>query len=220
MRIATHACFVAALFVSTPHLTRAQVTSRVVAVFAHADDERIVAPLLAKLARQGRETHLVIATDGSKGIRDFAGIPAGPELAAARAREARCAADRLGVRGLHLLGFTDHRLVGDVMTEIVQRDARFANVDLFYASLPTERLRTAPPARPGVTGMAEALLTVRVPFEERDLAVQRAEYACHRTQYTLAEMDSVNRYLAHAWDGRIWLRPWKATLADPTPFPP
>lgn len=255
MRITRSAIAAAAFATITPLAAHAQTTRPVLAVFAHADDERVIAPLLAKLAREGRETHLVIATDGAKGIRDFAGIPAGAELAAARAKEAQCAADKLGVRQLHLLGLPDaglasfdalgklrtalvamvdslnpaviitfgpeggtghpdHRLVGDVMTEIVQRDARYTRLDLLYASLPSERLRTAPPARPGVTGMAEALLTVRVPFEERDLAAQREEYACHKTQYAPAEMDSVNRYLAHAFNGMVWLRPWNGTLRD------
>ena len=27
-------------------------------------------------------------------------------------------------------------------------------------------------------------------------------------------MDSVNRYLAHAWNGAVWLRPWNGTLHD------
>jgi LmbE family N-acetylglucosaminyl deacetylase len=238
----------------------AQVNRPIVAVFAHADDERVVAPLLSRLAREGRETHLVIATDGSKGIRDFARIPAGAELAAARTKEAQCAADRLGVRRLHLLGFPDaglasfdmlgklrsglvaiidsvrpaaiitfgpeggtghpdHRLVGNVVTQIVQSDARYAaTVDLLYASLPTERIATAPPARPTVNGTAEALLTVRVPFEEQDLAAGREEFACHRSQYTPAEMDAINRYLAHAWNGTVWLRPWNGTMHDPGTF--
>ena len=256
-----HAFVAVALATAIPQTAHAQATRRVVAVFAHADDERVIAPLLAKLAREGRETHLVIATDGAKGIRDFAGIPAGAELAAARAKEAQCAATRLGVRQLHLLGLPDaglasfdalgklrtalaaivdslnpsviitfgpeggtghpdHRLVGDVMTEIVQRDARHTRVDLLYASLPTERLRTAPPAKPGVSGMAESLLTVRVPFEARDLAAQREEYACHKTQYTPVEMDAVNRYLEHAFNGMVWLRPWNGTLRDPAIFRP
>ena len=250
-----------ALAAVTPLAGLAQSARPVVAIFAHADDERVIAPLLAKLAREGRETHLVIATDGAKGIRDFAKIPAGAELAAARAKEAQCAADRLGVRQLHLLGLPDgglasfdvlgklrsalvalvdsltpaviitfgpeggtghpdHRLVGDVVTEIVQRDGRYAHVDLLYASLPTERLRTAPAARPGVTGMAEALLTVRVPFEARDLAAQREEYACHRTQYTPAEMDSVNKYLEHAFNGSVWLRPWNGVMHNSRVFLP
>jgi len=261
MRIPFPALAAIPLAIATPFPAIAQSPRPILAVFAHADDERVIAPLLSKLARDGRETHLVIATDGAKGIRDFAGIPAGAELAAARAKEARCAATRLGVRQLHLLGLPDaglasfdalgklrtalvalvdaldpsviitfgpeggtghpdHRLVGDVMTEIVQRDARHANLDLLYASLPTERLRTAPPAKPGVGGMAESLLTVRVPFEERDLAAQREAYACHKTQYTPAEMDAVNRYLAHAFNGMVWLRPWNGTLRDPKALAP
>lgn len=259
MRIATPVCIAAALTVGIPLPAPAQARQPVLAVFAHPDDERVIAPLLSRLAREGRETHLVIATDGAKGIRDFAHIPAGAELAVARAKEANCAADRLGVRQLHLLGLPDgglatfealgrlrtalamivdslrpaaiitfgpeggtghpdHRLVGDVMTEIIQGDARLANVELLYASLPAERLRTAPPAKPTVTGMAAALLTVRVPFEARDLAAQREEFACHRTQYTSAEMDAVNAYLAHAWNGTVWLRVWNGARHDPRLF--
>jgi LmbE family N-acetylglucosaminyl deacetylase len=250
-----------ALAAVIPLSAQAQNSRPILAVFAHPDDERVIGPLLSKLAREGRETHLVIATDGSKGVRDFAQIPAGPELAAARTKEANCAAKRLGVRQLHLLGLPDgglasfevlgklrsglaaiidslkpaviitfgpeggtghpdHRLVGDVTTQIVQSDARYANIDLLYASLPTERLRTAPRANPSVNGMAEALLTVRVPFEERDLVAGREEYACHRTQYAPAEMDSVNKYLAHAWNGMVWMRPWNGTLHDPGVFRP
>ena len=263
MRIFIHTCVVAmALATIIPHSARAQSRGPILAVFAHPDDERVIGPLLSKLAREGRETHLVIATDGSKGVRDFAHIPAGPELAAARTKEAQCAANRLGVRQLHLLGLPDgglasfevlgklrsalvaiidslkpaviitygpeggtghpdHRLVGDVVTQIVQSDSRYyTNLDLLYASLPTERLRTAPRANPTVNGMAEALLTVRVPFEERDLAAGREEFACHRTQYAPAEMDSVNRYLAHSWNGMVWMRLWNGALHDPRIFRP
>src|SRR6476469_6372117 len=200
-----------------PRSVPAQQSRPIVAIFAHPDDERVIGPLLSRLAREGRETHLVIATDGSKGTRDFAKIPAGAELAAARTKEATCAANRLGVRKLHLLGLPDgglasfeslgklrtalaaiidslkpaaiitfgpeggtghpdHRLVGDVTTQVVQGDSRYSNIDVLYASLPTERLRTAPRANPTVNGVAEALLTVRVPFEQRDLVAGREEY--------------------------------------------
>jgi LmbE family N-acetylglucosaminyl deacetylase len=244
------------LFSSTAQAQGAQPSRRpIIAIFAHPDDERVVGPLLSRLAREGRETHLVIATDGSQGVTDFARIPAGAALAAARTKEATCAANRLGVKQLHIIGLPDgglasfdvlgklrsrlaaiidsvkpaailtfgpeggtghpdHRLVGDVVTQIIQGDARFATVDLLYASLPSERLRTAPKAQPTVNGMAESYLTVRVPFEEQDLVAGREEYACHKSQYTPAQMAAVNAYLAHAWNGTVWLRPWTGTLHD------
>jgi LmbE family N-acetylglucosaminyl deacetylase len=261
MRIPIHIFIAAMLGVVIAPSAHTQVPRPILAVFAHPDDERVIGPLLSKLAREGRETHLVIATDGAKGVRDFAKIPAGAQLAAARTKEATCAANRLGVRKLRILGLPDgglasfealgklrpalaaiidslkpaaiitfgpeggtghpdHRLVGDVVTQIVQSDARYANIDLLYASLPTERLRTAPKADPTVNGMAEALLTVRVPFEDRDLAAGREEFACHRSQYAPAEMDAVNAYLKHAWNGTVWLRPWTGTLRDPGLFTP
>lgn len=227
----------------------------VLAVFAHPDDERIVGPLLHRLSREGREIHLVIATDGSKGVREHAGIPAGRALADARKLEAECAARRLGVRELHMLGLEDgglasfatlgrlrtelaaivnrvrpatmltigpeggtghpdHRLVGNVATQVVQQDSLHRTTDLLYASLPSERVRTAPRASPSVNGIAEELLTVRVAFEPRDLVAGRESFGCHKTQYTQAEMDAVNAYLAHAWDGRVWLRPWNGAIRD------
>ena len=236
-------------------------TGPVLAAFAHPDDERVVGPLLARLSREGREVHLVIATDGSKGIREHAGIPAGPQLAAARAKEAACAAERLGVRRLHMLeiedgalgtsmttlaqlrtalaaiidrvepeaiitfgpeggtGHPDHRLVGNVTTEIVQGDARHRAIDLYYASLPAERLRSAPPSTPSVTGVAGELLTVRVPVEEQDIVAGRDSFACHATQYTPAEMHAINRTLTHVWNGVAYLRPWNGhSHEDPAPF--
>ena len=262
MRILIHVLLVVAL-ATDPLSARAQSQKKapILAVFAHPDDERVIGPLLSRLAREGRETHLVIATDGSKGVRDFAHIPAGAQLAAARTKEAQCAASRLGVRQLHQLGLPDgdlasfealgklrsglaaiidslkpeaiitfgpeggtghpdHRLVGDVTTQVVQGDSRHSNIDVLYASLPTERLRTAPRANPTVNGVAEALLTVRVPFEQRDLVAGREEYACHRTQYSPPEMDSVNAYLAHAWNGMVWMRPWNGTLHHKDIFKP
>jgi LmbE family N-acetylglucosaminyl deacetylase len=259
MHTSTNIFVAVALAAAIPFSAQAQTSRPILAVFAHPDDERIIGPLFSKLAREGRETYLVIATDGSKGVRDFAHIPAGPALAAARAKEATCAANRLGVRQLRILGLPDgglasfeqlgklrsslaaiidsikpaaiitigpdggtghpdHRLVGNVATQIVQSDARYAAIDLLYASLPSERLRTAPKAEPTINGTAEALLTVRVPFEPRDLAAGREEFACHRTQYSPAEMDAVNNYLAHGWNGMVWMRPWNGTLHDPALF--
>jgi len=259
MRISSLAPLALALAAVSPCTAPAQAKGPILAVFAHPDDERVIGPLLSRLAREGRETHLIIATDGAKGIRDYAHIPAGPQLAAVRTKEATCAANALAVDKLHLLGLPDgglasfdvlgklrndikavidsvkpvaiitfgpeggtghpdHRLVGDVTTQIIQADSRYANVDLLFASLPTELLRTAPRANPTVNGMTQALLTVRVPFEDRDLAAGRAEFACHKSQYTPTEMAAVNAYLAHAWNGTVWMRPYTGTMHNPGLF--
>jgi LmbE family N-acetylglucosaminyl deacetylase len=259
MRILPRALISAAIALS-PALVIAQAANPVLAVFAHPDDERVIGPLLSRLSREGREVHLVIATDGSKGIRDHAGIPAGPALAAARKLEAECSAKRLGVRELHLLGLEDgglasfatlgrlrtelasiidrlrpsviitfgpeggtghpdHRLVGNVTTQIVQTDARHRSLDLLYASLPTERLRTAPRSSPTVNGMAEDLLTVRVPFEDHDRVAGEESFGCHRTQYTAAEMASINKTLAYVWNGNAYLRPWNGSVRNRANLP-
>src|SRR5688500_10624433 len=163
-RPATITFSLAAFMAFPPAATDAQSGRPVIAAFAHPDDERVIGPLLSRLAREGREVHLIIATDGSKGVRDHAGIPAGEALTAARKLEAECAAKRLGVR-LHLLGLEDgglasfsnlarlrtelervmgavqpaviitfgpeggtghpdHRLVGNVVTQIVRSEER------------------------------------------------------------------------------------------------
>ena len=228
----------------------------VMAVFAHPDDERVIAPLLSRLSREGREVHLVIATDGSKGVTPHANVPAGAALAAARAKEAQCAADRVGAKQLHMLGLEDgglasfnvlgrlragldslvrrvrpaailtfgpeggtghpdHRLVGMVTTQVIQTDTLHRTIDLLYASLPTERLRTGPRSNPNVTGMSEELLTVRPSFTPQDLVAGQESFGCHKTQYTAEQMAAINRTLAHAWNGTAWLRPWMGTMRDP-----
>lgn len=238
-----------------------QTKGALLAAFAHPDDERVVGPLLARLAREGWQVHLVIATDGSKGIRDYAAIPAGPKLAKARAKEATCAAARLGVHKLHLLGIEDaslgtsmavlarlreelstvvqtvrpaavitfgpeggtghpdHRLVGNVMTEIVQAGTISTTEDLFYASLPLERLRKAPPSTPMVSGVSERLLTVRIPVELQDIAAARASFACHETQYTSGEMAMINQTLTYVWNGMNYLRPWNSASTGQPIYP-
>jgi LmbE family N-acetylglucosaminyl deacetylase len=230
---------------------------RLVAVFSHPDDERIVGPLLARYAREGNQVYLVIATDGRKGIRQHAGIPAGDSLAIVREKEARCATDRLGIAPPVLLGLEDaglasfaalgqlrqkleevlrelkpdalisfgpeggtghpdHRLVGDVVTELVQRGTEGAPERLYYPSLPAERMASAPAARPTISTMRARLLSVQVAFEPQDLEKTRAAFACHASQYTAEEMAAVMRYLEHGFAGAVHLRPWLAQSGSRT----
>jgi LmbE family N-acetylglucosaminyl deacetylase len=85
----------------------AEDTRTLLAVFAHPDDETSVGAILARYAREGAKVYLAIATDGQKGVREHAGIPAGEKLAAKRAEEARCACEALGIEPPILIGLED-----------------------------------------------------------------------------------------------------------------
>ncbi|MDA0380193.1 MAG: PIG-L family deacetylase [Bacteroidetes bacterium] len=88
--------FAAALTVS------AQSPKRLLAIFAHPDDEQTVAPLLVKSVEDGVEVTLVIATDGRLGVNEYTDYEAGDGLAALRREELKCAAETLGVKLIHL----------------------------------------------------------------------------------------------------------------------
>ncbi len=78
------------------------------AVFAHPDDETIAGPLLAHYANTpNTRVFIAIVTNGEKGVTPFAGIPAGEQLVAVRAKEATCACAELGAQPPILLGFPD-----------------------------------------------------------------------------------------------------------------
>jgi LmbE family N-acetylglucosaminyl deacetylase len=107
------ACIVVAFSISTrwgeAQSARGQSTPRkLLAIFAHPDDETMVGPLLARYARQaGVVAYLALVTNGDKGVMPHAGIPAGEQLAAVRVKEAECACQKLGGQPPILLGLPD-----------------------------------------------------------------------------------------------------------------
>ena len=100
----------AALLIGSAASTFGQGTARtLVAVWAHADDEGPVAPVLARYAREGVMVSMIIATDGAQGAANTT-VPRGPEIAKLRVEEARCSAQALGLQPSILLGFPDGAL--------------------------------------------------------------------------------------------------------------
>jgi len=241
------------VLMAAPSASPAEGTRTLLAVFAHPDDETLVAPLLAAYARRGVRVQLAIVTDGEKGTQAHAAIPAGPELAKVRAEEARCSCRALGIEAPILLGFKDgelgkqsrppwgplaevqaelakllararpdavitfgpegayghpdHRLVGAVVTQLVQAGADGAPARLFYPGLPKDRL----PQREGGIPWSPTeprFLTVRVPFEAADLAASRAALACHKSQFRAEELEPLTQFMAQVLGGRVYLRPW------------
>src|SRR5215471_7772006 len=63
----------------------ARAPKTLVGIWAHADDDATVAPLLARYAREGVQVYSIIATDGSRGCKHTA-VPCGPKLARVRER--------------------------------------------------------------------------------------------------------------------------------------
>jgi len=243
MRITHLMAFTLAVVPATP----ASAQRSLVAIFAHPDDERIVAPILARYAREGNNVYLVVATDGAKGVTAHANIPAGDSLVAIRAEETRCATSALGIKPPILLGHPDaglasfavldalradldrlitelrpdailtfgpeggtghpdHRLVGDVVTEIVQAYA--TDIPLYYPGLPLEQMADAPPARPTVRLVAERYLNVRVPFAPQDFDAAVQSYICHWSQYTEEQAKTNMRYVRHGFRDGVRLRAW------------
>jgi len=97
-----------------------------VAVWAHADDEVPVGPILARYAREGAQVYMIIATDGAQGASNTM-IPRGPELARVRADEARCSAQALGAHSPIFLGFPDGALGSFTDPTLLYRS--FSSVD-------------------------------------------------------------------------------------------
>lgn len=68
----------------------------VLVILAHPDDEITIAPVLARIVREGGSVTLVFATSGDVGP-GVSGMEPGAELAALREDEARCSAFALGL---------------------------------------------------------------------------------------------------------------------------
>lgn len=235
---------------ATPTTTRT-----LVAIFAHPDDETLVAPALARYAREGVQVFLVIATDGRLGANAHARIPAGDSLAKVRAEEARCSARALGLQPPILLGFpdagladfapwpgkrldalltrtdsvlralrpsvvltwgpdggyghSDHRLTGNVVTQLFQSGALPSSMKLFTAGFPGSRTTTAPPwYGQQLHPVSSALLTATVSFDPADREAAARSVACHWSQATPQAQARNMQALDHLWQGVVTFQQW------------
>jgi len=94
----------------------------VLAIVSHPDDELILAPALARIARENGVVNLVFATSGDAGPGN-SGLEQGPELAELREGEARCAAFALGLEEPIFWRFGDGTLASEARnTQAKMRD--------------------------------------------------------------------------------------------------
>jgi LmbE family N-acetylglucosaminyl deacetylase len=88
----------------------------------------------------------------------------------------------------------DHRLVGDVVTQVVQAGAEGAPSRLLYPAFPGDGLRHRPvPGDPPCAASDPRFLTVRVPYDDADLAATRKALACHKSQFPAEQMEVLVR---------------------------
>lgn len=107
-------------------------------------------------------------------------------------------------------GHADHRLVGDVVTQLFQAGAAAPSTRLYYAGFTADRVANSPrwfgfhlyPTAP-------AFLTASVKFEAQDRAAARRALGCHRSQATTAEMDESFAALEHLWQGQVGFQRWR-----------
>lgn len=96
--------------VPPPAISSASSTpTRILAVFAHPDDESLAGPALANAARRGAHVRIVYATRGDASAPETSLAP-GPAIAAYRTKEARCASAALGAAEPILYDFGDGKL--------------------------------------------------------------------------------------------------------------
>lgn len=105
----TSAAALSAALVAVLSVHAQERSKTLIAVWAHADDETPIGPILARYAREGAQVYAIIATDGAQGGANTS-IPRGPELARVRDDEARCSSQALGIHPPILLGFPDGAL--------------------------------------------------------------------------------------------------------------
>jgi LmbE family N-acetylglucosaminyl deacetylase len=213
------------LFESTvvPRLQAQGAAKTLVALLAHADDESAAAPILARYAREGVQVYLLVATDGAEGGTHTT-IPRGPELARARAEEARCAADALGAQPPILLGFPDGTLgdyIGDRsrlyrLTDRIAGQLQRLHPDAvltwgpdggtghpdhrLVSSIATQLARAAAP------GVPERLFYMNLPAEGMramnpqrgapPLLIPEAKYFTVRVSFTQRDFDAAQRAMA------------------------
>lgn len=106
-------------------------------------------------------------------------------------------------------GHPDHRLVGDIVTQLVRAGAPGVPQRLFYAWIPTEGMAAMNPQRgaPPLLAPQPKYLSVRVPFHSADLDAARREMLCHRTQFSDEVVQRVFPVHVAVWNGTVPLSP-------------
>jgi LmbE family N-acetylglucosaminyl deacetylase len=184
-----HAGIAPGAALATVRAQEAQCASRALGIeapvllgFADGELGRFTLPPWQHLGRLERELQALFAK-----IRPDAVITFGPEGA---------------------YGHPDHRLIGTVVTQIVQAGVDGAPSALFFPGFPKDRLPKSGDGGAAWSPTERKFLTVRVPYDEKDMAATRAAIACHKSQFPADGVASMAQWIDRTLGGHVYLRPW------------
>lgn len=116
-------------------------------------------------------------------------------------------------------GHPDHRLVGAVVTQLVQAGVDGAPA-LYYLGFPKDRLPKMEEGGVPWFPTERRFLTVRVPYDDKDLEMTRLAYSCHKSQFKADEVATEIRWLHQVLGGTVHLRPWFGAAQSEDVFTP
>jgi len=106
-------------------------------------------------------------------------------------------------------GHPDHRLVSDVVTQLVRAGAPGVPERLFYVSIPVEGMRAMNPAReePRFLVPLAKYFSMRVAFTDADVEAARHSMSCHRTQHSDEIVQRIFALQKRVWNNTLPLVP-------------
>lgn len=112
-------------------------------------------------------------------------------------------------------GHPDHRIVGDIATQLLRFGAPGMPDHLFYMYLPVEMFRVANPQRgePPLLIPQAKYFTVKVPVTPPDLDAAVKAMACHKTQFSAETMQRFLPARDRVWNGAVALVPASPALS-------
>jgi len=111
-------------------------------------------------------------------------------------------------------GHPDHRIVGNIATQLLRFGAPGMPERLFYMYLPIEMIRLANPQRgePPLLFPQAKYFTVKVPFTPADLDAAIRTMACHKTQFGAEAMQRFMPARERVWNGAVSFVPASPSL--------
>ena len=116
---------------------------KIMAIFAHPDDEGAVAGTLAMYASQGMEVTLVCATRGEAGEISDPALATAETLGTVRQKELEAACEILGIQQLYFLDYCDSGMAGTAENGKATSAAKQATARSTAARMPPAALRGA-----------------------------------------------------------------------------